>query len=185
MSDIFFVDQWAYGIAARGMNADWWLNLNRFFSFLGGGWFLYSIVGVASLFLFVKKRWKEGIWVIAALGLSIALNSLAKNFFERPRPVSLYPGLSWDTYAFPSGHAFGSLFAYGMALWIFQRTEWGNRRRHLVFAGFVLIVGLIGFSRIALGAHWLTDVLAGYLIGLIWIGINIWFCRKCGLFTPA
>ncbi len=182
MSEIFFVDQWVYA-QVREMDFSWWLNSNRFLSFLGDGSFLYPLVGLGALFLFAKKRWKEGIWALSALWLSIELNSLAKNFFERPRPLSLYPGLSWDTYAFPSGHAFGSLFAYGMVFWILRRMSWKWGKNRLAFYGVIILVGLIGSSRIALGAHWLTDVLAGYLMGLIWLGLNIWFCRKFGLFS--
>ena len=86
-----------------------------------------------------------------------------------PRPVGLYHGPS--TYGFPSGHATMSLILYGFLSILLARTlsgvwRWG------VFSGVLLISFIIGFSRLYLGAHWLSDVLGGYFIGASWTALT-------------
>ena len=84
--------------------------------------------------------------------------------------VGVYTELSWS---FPSGHAILAVSLYGFLFYFF----WKNLKKqpHKVAALFfcLLIIIAVGFSRLYLGAHYLSDVLAGYLVGMVWLGISI------------
>jgi membrane-associated phospholipid phosphatase len=85
--------------------------------------------------------------------------------------------VDWSGYSFASGHTIGATLLYGqIALFIFPVIKSG-RGRVLVFSAAMLMVALVGFSRIALGAHYLTDVLAGVFFGMVWLTICLFAAR--------
>jgi len=100
-----------------------------------------------------------GTLILVALGVDHA-----KDFVARPRPDD--PLVSAYGYSFPSGHAFTSTVSYGLLAFIAWRSDLPLRTRRLIVAAAVLLVTLIGCSRIALGVHYPTDVVAGWLGGL-------------------
>ena len=99
------------------------------------------------------------------------LNLILKLSFHRARPEVAFVHL--DTYSFPSGHAMISTAAYGALAYL----AWGHirtrSRRIVLVAGTVVLLGLIGFSRIYLGVHYLSDVLAGIAGGVFWLSVSI------------
>ena len=99
-----------------------------------------------------------------AAGIEL-LNAVAKIVFHRPRPELRFVHL--DTYSFPSGHAAASLAIYGTLAFVAGRRL-RRRGRVLLAVATVTLVLLIGFSRLYLGAHYLSDVLAGLFLGLAW-----------------
>lgn len=108
-------------------------------------------------------------------------NLLGKVAFHRQRPTSV--GVYTETsFSFPSGHAAIAAALYGFAVYFLWRraATWG-RRLNILFAG-IFLVAAIGFSRLYLGVHFLSDVLGGYLLGLLWLIIGIsmaeWNARK-------
>jgi membrane-associated phospholipid phosphatase len=97
------------------------------------------------------------------------LDGVLKDTFRRTRPEAFFIPRP-TTYSFPSGHALISLCFYGLLAGIISlqwRKQW---QRVLTWALAVLAIGTIGFSRIYLGVHWPSDVLAGYLSALMWMG---------------
>ena len=77
-------------------------------------------------------------------------------------------------WSFPSGHAFGAMVFYGLLVafaWV--STERRTRRVAAVVAG-VLVVGAVGLSRVALGVHYLSDVVAGWAVGVAWLALSQW-----------
>lgn len=108
---------------------------------------------------------------IAALG-SVIMNLAIKLFFKRDRPA-LWELVSSNprTSSFPSGHAMMSLVIYGLLGYLlahrFPRWRWW------IFIGITLLVTAIGFSRLYLGIHWPTDIVAGYAAALIWLAVSI------------
>lgn len=97
------------------------------------------------------------------------LDGVLKDTFHRTRPEAFFIPRP-TTYSFPSGHALISLCFYGLLAGIIS-LQWGKRwQRILTWALAVLAIGTIGFSRIYLGVHWPSDVLAGYLAALMWMG---------------
>ncbi len=104
------------------------------------------------------------------------LNVLFKNLFQRPRPVGL--NLVAETgFSFPSGHAMLSMAVLGMLVVIAHDRMRPGRRRLLVIAGLSALILLVGLSRLYLGVHYPSDVLAGYLASLCWVALVHWALR--------
>jgi hypothetical protein len=103
---------------------------------------------------------------------------LAKEVFARPRPLPLFPDLVITGASFPSVHAFSALLFYGLIVYflIDSTRNWrGARIVLLLFGSFIIL--LVGFSRIYLGVHWLSDVLAGFTLAALWLTFLITLCE--------
>jgi membrane-associated phospholipid phosphatase len=126
-----------------------------------------AVVVLAATALLVRRgRLNEAVLVCAvALGIEV-LNAGLKLVFHRPRPKLAYTHL--DTYSFPSGHAAGSAAIYGVLVFLLVRDA--PPRRALVW-GLLFLTGVvtIGFSRLYLEAHFLSDVLAGLALAIVWL----------------
>nr|WP_286183580.1 phosphatase PAP2 family protein [Bacillus sp. ISL-55] len=140
---------------------------------LGSVWFLSLCTLAAIIALWVKAKDKLGIlFLLIAIGGGGALTKLLKQLFGRGRP-SINPEIDAIGYSFPSGHSMGSLIFYGLIAYFIVRsarkpfTKWMTT----IVAGFLVVC--IGFTRIYLGAHFPSDVLAGHLAGTIWLLITI------------
>jgi undecaprenyl-diphosphatase len=98
-----------------------------------------------------------------------ALDAALKFAFHRPRPVPFF-GSTPSSYSFPSGHALGSFCFYGMLAAILAKHARGRTAKFCVWMIAVFLVGMIGFSRIYLGVHYPSDVIAGYCAAVVWVG---------------
>jgi undecaprenyl-diphosphatase len=118
-----------------------------------------------ALYLLRRGRINEAVFLcLAAVGIE-ALNAGLKLLFHRPRPQIAYVHL--DTYSFPSGHAAASSAIYALVFYVLARHA--SRGRRIAFAvGYVALVAAIGFSRLYLEVHYLSDVLAGVALGAAW-----------------
>src|SRR5829696_7207703 len=129
-------------------------------------------VVVAAYFAWGRRWLFLGSWLAAVAG-SAVLNYLLKGLFERPRPYFEHPLLIETSYSFPSGHAMESFVVYGMLAYFVILTLRSWESRVAVVFGAALLVVLIGFSRMYLGVHYLSDVLAGYAAGGVWLSALI------------
>ncbi|MGB3681483.1 MAG: bifunctional DedA family/phosphatase PAP2 family protein [Rubrobacteraceae bacterium] len=119
--------------------------------------------------LFWRRLWLHAsVWLVALVGV-VALNALLKQIFERPRPVFADPILVKTSYSFPSGHAMDSLVMYGMLAYFALLVIKHWRVRVAILFGAALLVILIGFSRLYLGVHYFSDVVAGFAAGGVWL----------------
>ena len=101
----------------------------------------------------------------------LLLNVLMKLAFHRARPVFDDPLLTLSTYSFPSGHVAGSTILYGLVVvWVFGHTR-RRSRRLLAVAGAFAAIGLVAFSRMYLGVHYLSDVSAAFAEGVAWLAL--------------
>lgn len=127
-----------------------------------------------TVILAVRHRWIiMGGWIAAFAGAGV-LNSALKRTIARPRPSFGAAFLHGESFSFPSGHAMGSLVAYGM-LTYFLVTFWTHNRRWqvpLVIAATMFVIA-IGFSRLYLGVHYFSDVVGGYAAGIVWLAACI------------
>jgi membrane protein DedA with SNARE-associated domain/membrane-associated phospholipid phosphatase len=133
-----------------------------------------ALVGLVGAVVFgVRRQWLHlGTWLAAVAG-SAALNQLLKVLFGRPRPYFEHPLVLETSYSFPSGHAMESLVLYGMLAYfaVLALRTW--RTRTAIVFGTALLVLLIGFSRMYLGVHYFSDVVAGYAAGGVWLSTCI------------
>lgn len=140
-------------------------------TFLGDPLFmLISSFGLAISPLYHNRRWEATILGIAGVG-AILLNCLMKILFGRARPALWKHIINVGQHSFPSGHAMVSIVIYGFTGYILalEFPQWRLR----IYALTVVLIAAIGFSRLYLGVHWLTDVTAGYAAGLVWLIICI------------
>jgi len=147
-------------------------------TFLGNHNFLIPAnLLLAFYFLFIKKhRWYSIKVPVVAIG-GLLLMLLLKQFFNRPRPLVplLEPvkGLS-----FPSGHALMSVSFYGLLIFLVWENVKNPIWKWLLITLLVVLIFLIGFSRIYLRLHYFSDVVAGFSIGIIWLSVSIWTIRR-------
>jgi membrane-associated phospholipid phosphatase len=129
--------------------------------------FVVIIVVLSSGWLLWRRQFTEiKILLLACLG-ALVLNQGMKLFFTRPRPV-LWPSLLHETsFGFPSGHALGSIVLYGLLAHFYAIHHPHQAKKIYLWA--VVLISSIGFSRLYLGVHYPTDVLAGYLTGWLWL----------------
>ncbi len=159
-------------------------NLMVFFSRAGSGLVLVPFDTLIFILLFLKKQRREAFFWGLAVGGAALINFLAKLGFSRARPSLWAPLLPETTFSFPSGHAMQSM-AVGTALVI---VLWHTRWRYVVLllsASFVLAVGL---SRIYLGVHYPSDILAGWCASVAWVvGIRSLVMNRelFGRFSPT
>jgi membrane-associated phospholipid phosphatase len=142
----------------------------------GDYWTLVCLGLAVSLILLISRRRLLLIgWVVALAGSGF-LNAMLKALFHRARPVLANPWLTEPGWSFPSGHAMGSLVAYGMLAYILI-VAWRVRFPRMIIAVTIALVLAIGFSRIYLGVHFFTDVAAGYAAALMWLAICVSGCE--------
>jgi undecaprenyl-diphosphatase len=138
------------------------------FSFLGS----VATVGVLcvvilSAFLYFRQIRLAALLAVTMIGMA-ALDFLLKLAFHRPRPLAFF-GPSPSSYSFPSGHAFGALCFYGVLAAILAARAPGKVAKSCIWIVAAVLIAMIGLSRIYLGVHYPSDVLAGYCAGAVWV----------------
>jgi undecaprenyl-diphosphatase len=148
----------------------------RGFTMLGQAVFLVTLGGLVVWRLLVAGRRREAAFLaVSAIGAEV-IDQLLKLWFHRTRPQAFF-GASPDNYSFPSGHALVSFCFYLVLAEIFIEEEWPRGRRFGARAVAVLLTGCIGLSRVYLGVHYPTDVLAGYAAAIVWMAV-LWSVNK-------
>ncbi len=147
-----------------GLRANWLNTLMEGITYLGN-W--QSIVVVCLLLLaYDKTRIPFGVLGSAVAITDSILNRILKLVFARVRPDDVIPLIQQGGYAFPSGHSVTSMAFYGLLLFLVQ-TRMADRKKANAFSVvLILLIALIGPSRIYLGVHYPTDVLAGWMVGI-------------------
>jgi undecaprenyl-diphosphatase len=130
------------------------------------------VLGTAGLFLVLRKR-REAVWLVATAAGGTAISQVLKQVFNRERPPLFMHAVEVMNPSFPSGHAMLSAVIYltlGALVARFARTR---RVKAYAMAWAVMLSVLVGCSRVYLGVHWPTDVLAGWCLGALW-AIAVW-----------
>jgi undecaprenyl-diphosphatase len=126
------------------------------------------LLGVCLFLVALRRRRAAVLFAITIMGASL-LTSVLKLAFQRARPVPFFEIAPPPSFSFPSGHALNAFCFYGaLATIIADRTK-SRGRRTVIWTIAVLLILLIGFSRVYLGVHYPSDVLAGYAAGLVWV----------------
>lgn len=118
--------------------------------------------------LCVKKRITEAVLFFCTVSMAVVIDTVLKNIYHRARP-DFHPLLTLTDFSFPSGHAMASFVFYVSISYLVFHLTHEKRVTFCVSLLSVLIILLIGVSRVYLGVHYPTDVIAGYVAGLCWV----------------
>jgi membrane-associated phospholipid phosphatase len=134
---------------------------------------LIVIVLVTGALLEWKGRRADSLLLVIGSAGALALGPVLKAIVERPRPALSDHVVFVNSWSYPSGHSLNSMAVLGLLTVLAIRERPGALRRTALAAlgGFLVVV--VGFSRVYLGVHWPSDVLAGWLIGVLWLTISI------------
>jgi membrane-associated phospholipid phosphatase len=144
---------------------------------LGNTPVLALVAGAAGTYLIRRRRGHDAALLLMSLVGAQLLTWILNATFERPRPTFDDPVATAHWFSFPSGHALSAIAFYGALAYVFADRFRSSQARLVGFVGVGLLVLAIGFSRLYLGVHYLTDVLAGYSAGLAWLILVIWLIR--------
>lgn len=143
----------------------------RVVSFLGSPAWLAVVVGATAVYALVRQRWRLAMFLLVTTLAGGAINSAVKATVDRDRPALDPPVATARGYSFPSGHAMSSTVAYGALLLVLIPVVPRPARKPAV-GGVVVLVAAIGATRLALGVHYLSDVLGGFALGLGWLSAS-------------
>ncbi len=134
-----------------------------------GGYAVVVLISLAVIgYLLMGGKRAAALWVLVSVGGGAVLSNLLKLAIERPRPDLVAPLVEVNTASFPSGHATLAAVTYLTLGALLSRVEARRRAKIYVLTVAVALTFLIGVSRIYLGVHWPTDVLAGWCLGAAW-----------------
>jgi len=141
----------------------------RAFTEFGSGEWIGVVLFFVALYFVWKKWWPSLVTLIVAVPGGMLLNEWMKVLVHRHRPFVDGPFVDWSGYSFASGHTIGATLLYGqLLLFVLPALKTRHWRLLSVFSALFLVL-LVGFSRVALGAHFLTDVLAAIIFGIVWL----------------
>ncbi len=127
-------------------------------------------VFIVSVVVFLRKKWRRAaIWMLLTMAGGLILEVALKQAFHRTRPEA-YFGVEPRSYSFPSGHSLMSFCIYGVLAGLLTARIQSHALRFLIWSGAAVLVAAIGLSRIYLGVHYPSDVVAGYLAAAVWVG---------------
>ena len=143
----------------------------KILTFFGSPLWFYMIVTPAVVWVWLRGHVRLAVFlVVTAIGGGL-LDSVVKEVVSRPRPSLVDPVAMAHGKSFPSGHAMSSTFVYGALLLVFLPVI-GRRYRPVLVGAVVVLVAAIGFSRLALGVHYISDVVGGVVFGLAWLAAS-------------
>lgn len=165
--DLMTLDRLARAFFVENLRADWLTPIMESISALATPLSLLVLLLVIVAFAPGKR---PGMFCAVNLVLVAILNVVLKELVQRPRPEDI--GLVVETgFSFPSGHSMVAMAFFGLLVWLVWHYEKDRVMRLACCGGFSLIILLIGISRIYLGVHYASDVLAGFCVSLAWLAL--------------
>ena len=155
--------------------ASWLTTVARALSTVGSQKVLIPLVAVVAIVLVARRALRPAVLLVVIWAGALELYTLAKHVVGRPRPPMHLWLTSVTSTAFPSGHATQSLSTYA-ALALVSAAVVSAARRPALAVAVVLAAG-VGCSRVYLGVHWATDVLAGWLAAACWVALVAWLAH--------
>lgn len=148
-------------------------HLMRAVTFLGNRQFvIFPVLGLLIYYLFIKgHKWYSIKVLTVSIGSSIA-NLILKEVYARERP-SVNQMVEVNNFSFPSGHAMFSMAFYGLLIYILWREVKSKTLKILICSFLALLIFAIGISRVYLGVHYASDIVAGFSAGFLWLVIAL------------
>ncbi len=167
------VDVWLTN-ALFGVRSDAGVRVMIALTFLASSLATIFVIGVTSCVLFIRKQWRTAVVMLGGLVATQAFTYVAKILFHRDRPLEVLRAVAEDSFSFPSGHATSAAFVAGILVYLFIRSGKRSSKEGFcaVLLGLLFIVA-IDFSRLYLGVHYLTDVVAGNMVGILGVLVTV------------
>ena len=163
--DIMTFDETGYSIVSKYLITDTLTPIAKIITFFGSA---YWLIGLSIFLLLIIRNRKIGISISINLGLAALTNFLLKQILQRPRPIG-HRIIDETGYSLPSGHSMVSMAFYGFLIYlVYKRIENKHLKSFLIALLLVLIIN-IGISRIYLGVHYTSDVIAGFLVAISYL----------------
>jgi undecaprenyl-diphosphatase len=143
----------------------------KILTFLGSPVWFYLIVIPAIVWVWRRGHVRLAVFLIVTTLGGGLLDTIVKEAVGRARPSLVDPVATAHGKSFPSGHAMSSTVVYGALLMVFLPVI-GRRYRAAAVGGAIVLVAAIGFTRLALGVHFISDVLGGFVLGLAWLAAS-------------
>lgn len=163
-----------YKVVSTFLISDFATPIAKFITNFGGAIFL---IGIAVILFIVIKNKKIGISIITNLGIITILNQLLKRILQRPRPEE-FRIINESGYSFPSGHSMISMAFYGYLIYLIYKYVKNKYLKWFLIMILGILIVNIGISRIYLGVHYTSDVLAGFLISISYLIVYISIVNK-------
>ena len=159
------LDYSVYNIVVKGMRNPILTNVLKIITNLGSA---VALITITILSLIILKNKKIGLCITINLALSTILNLLLKNIIQRPRPEG-YRLIEETGFSFPSGHSMVNTAFYGLLIYLIIKNVKNQKLKYSLSLLISILILFIGFSRIYLGVHYTSDVLAGFLISIAYL----------------
>ena len=168
-NDIMAFDEKGYFIISRYLMSDTMTSIAKCITNLAN---MYWLIGTSVILLIFLKNKKTGIRIAINLGLSALVNFTIKQIIQRPRPVG-HRIIDESGYSLPSGHSMVSMAFYGFLIYLIYKNVKNKYLKTVLIVLLTILIISIGVSRIYLGVHYVSDVLAGFLVAIAYLVIFI------------
>ena len=163
--EIMTFDVKGYQLVSKYLISDFATPIAKNITNFGGAIFL---IVLATIILISIKDKKDGLYIWINLGIATLLNFILKNILQRPRPTE-YRLIDQTGYSFPSGHSMISMAFYGFIIYLLYKKVKNKYLKWSLIVILSVLIGMIGMSRIYLGVHYTSDVIAGFLISVSYL----------------
>ncbi|XJS10735.1 phosphatase PAP2 family protein [Aerococcaceae bacterium WGS1372] len=166
-------------LASYDIRTEWLTPFFMTITLLGNPPVMVALTIILALFVYLRHRQTLlSLWVVLMMAIgSLGINPLVKNLIGRQRPDENLRLVAETTFSFPSGHAFASMSLFGALIIILLLSMKESKWRTLLITFIGLTIILIGFSRLYLGVHYFSDIIAGYSLGLAWLLVSYSFVQ--------
>ncbi len=164
-SDIMVFDSKWYGFISLHLISDVITPIAKFITNFGSA---YWLIGFSIFLLFIIKNRKIGISILLNLGISTITNYTLKQILQRPRPTE-FRIIDESGYSLPSGHSMVSMAFYGYLIYLVYKNIKNKYIRISLITFLSILIVSIGISRIYLGVHYTSDVIAGFLVAIAYL----------------
>ena len=163
--DIMTFDETGYSMVSKYLITDTLTPIAKIITFFGSA---YWLIGLSIFLLLIIRNRKIGISISINLGLAALTNFLLKQILQRPRPIG-HRIIDESGYSLPSGHSMVSMAFYGFLIYLVYKKVENIHLKSFLIALLLLLIINIGISRIYLGVHYTSDVIAGFLVAISYL----------------
>ena len=174
--EIIKYDVFCHNIVINYLRSDWLTKIVKVITSFGGATVLITISMLS--IIFIKKK-RIGLYITVNLGFITVLNLLLKNIVQRERPIG-FRLINESGYSFPSGHSMISTAFYGLIIYFVYKNVQNKKLRNTICILLTILIILIGCSRVYLGVHYASDVIAGAVTSIVYLIVFTRIISKMG-----